>query len=41
MNWKPILWPMLIFTAWIGWGIFAEGAELTHRWKSPSFSGKG
>ena len=41
MNWKPILWPMLIFTAWIGWGIFAEGAELTHRWKSPSFSGIG
>ena len=41
MNWKPILWPMLIFTVWIGWGIFAEGAELTHRWKSPSFSGIG
>ena len=41
MNWKPILWPMLIFTVWIGWVTFAEGAELTHRWKSPSFSGIG
>ena len=41
MNWKPILWPMLIFTVWIGWATFAESAELTHRWKSPSFSGIG
>ena len=41
MNWKPILWPMLIFTVWIGWATFVESAELTHRWKSPSFSGIG
>ena len=41
MKWKLILWPMLIFTVWIGWATFVESAELTHRWKSPSFSGIG
>ena len=41
MSWKPILWPMFIFIVWIGWTTFAKGAELTHRWKSPSFSGIG
>ena len=41
MKWKAILWPILIFIVWIGWTTFAKGAELTHRWKSPSFSGIG
>ena len=35
------LWAMLIFIGWVGWISFAEGAELTHKWKSPSFSGVG
>ena len=46
MKWKPIveglsMWAMLIFIGWVGWTTFAKGAELTHRWKSPSFSGIG
>ena len=41
MKWKAILWPILIFIVWIGWITFAEGAELSHKWKSPSFSGIG
>ena len=32
------LWVILIF---IGWTTFAKGGELTHKWKSPSFSGIG
>ena len=35
------MWAMLIFIGWVGWAPFAEGAELTHKWKSPSFSGLG
>ena len=41
MKWKAILWPILIFIVWIGWITFVEGAELSHKWKSPSFSGIG
>ena len=36
------LWVMLIFIGCqIGWTSFAKGAELTHKWKSPSFNGVG
>ena len=31
----------LIFIGCIVWSTFAAGAELTHKWKSPSFSGIG
>ena len=31
----------LIFIGCIVWSTFAVGAELTHKWKSPSFSGIG
>ena len=31
----------LIFIGCIVWSTFAAGAELTHKWKSPSFSGVG
>ena len=31
----------LIFIGCIVWSTFAVGAELTHKWKSPSFSGVG
>ena len=32
---------ILIFIGCIVWSTFAAGAELTHKWKSPSFSGVG
>jgi hypothetical protein len=32
---------MLIFIGCVGWSIFAQGGELIHKWKSPSFSGIG
>ena len=32
---------ILIFTGCVGWSTFVEGGELTHKWKSPSFSGVG
>ena len=35
------LWVMLIFIGCVGWTSFAKGAELTHKWKSPSFNGVG
>ena len=38
MKWKLILWTILIVFAAPA---FANGAELTYRWKSPSFSGIG
>ena len=31
----------LIFIGCIVWSTFVVGAELTHKWKSPSFSGVG
>ena len=46
MKWKPIVeglgaWTMLIFVGWIIFGSSANSADLTHKWKSPSFSGIG
>ena len=43
MKWKPIItgvymWAILIF---IGWATFAEGGQMTHQFKSPSFTGNG
>jgi len=35
------IWTMLIVLVWTFFGVSANGAELTHRWKSPSFSGIG
>ena len=32
---------ILIFIGCVGWPTFVVGAELTHKWKSPSFSGVG
>ena len=32
---------ILIFIGCVGWPTFVEGGELTHKWKSPSFSGVG
>ena len=32
---------VLIFIGCIVWPTFVIGAELTHKWKSPSFSGVG
>ena len=48
MKWKElnspswtVTWIMLIVLGWAVLGGLAKGAELTHRWKSPSFSGIG
>ena len=35
------IWTMLVVLVWTFFGVSANGAELTHRWKSPSFSGIG
>ena len=35
------MWTMFIVLVWMFFGVSANGAELTHRWKSPSFSGIG
>ena len=35
------IWTMLAVLIWTFFGVSANGAELTHRWKSPSFSGIG
>ena len=32
---------ILIFIGCVGWPTFVESGELTHKWKSPSFSGVG
>jgi len=35
------IWTMLAVLIWTFFGVSANGAELTHKWKSPSFSGIG
>ena len=35
------IWTMLVVLVWTFFGVSANGAELTHKWKSPSFSGIG
>ncbi len=46
MTWKTILeglgaWAMLFFVGWLFFSGTANGNQLTHTWKSPSFSGQG
>tara|TARA_Y100000034_G_scaffold94883_1_gene115055 strand:+ start:124 stop:672 length:549 start_codon:yes stop_codon:yes gene_type:complete len=35
------IWTMLVVLVWTFFGVSAVGAEMIHKWKSPSFSGIG